>query len=159
MCAESLGHVWFFESLGAIAQQVPLSMVFSRQYWCWLPLRPPGDLPDPGIEPMSPALASGFLTTELPGKTGFCKLLAKYFPQNSVSLLNLFSQVPSKSPMCDKFSERSEWRLHSVSNYWDWSWQSLTGAWIWHALGGTCGWGYFSGTTASRLKNTMCRIT
>ena len=28
----------------------------------------PGDLPDPGIEPMSPALAAGFFTTEPPGK-------------------------------------------------------------------------------------------
>ena len=41
-------------------------MGFSRQeYWSRLPFPPPGDLPDPGIEPaslMSPALAGGFLT-------------------------------------------------------------------------------------------------
>ena len=33
-----------------------------------LPFPSPGDLPDPGIEPGSPALADGFFTTELPGK-------------------------------------------------------------------------------------------
>ena len=50
-----------------VALQAPLSMGFSRQeYWSWLPCPPPGDLPDPGIEPvslMSPALAGGFFTT------------------------------------------------------------------------------------------------
>ena len=49
------------------AHQVPLSMGFSRQeYWSGLPFPPPGDLPHPGIEPMSLvslALAGGFFTT------------------------------------------------------------------------------------------------
>ena len=40
-----------------VACQDPLSMEFSRQeYWSGLPFPPPGDLPDPGIEPRSPAL-------------------------------------------------------------------------------------------------------
>ena len=44
-------------------------MVFPRQeYWSGLPFPPPGDLPDPGFKPMSPALAGGFVTIELPGK-------------------------------------------------------------------------------------------
>ena len=44
-------------------------MGFSRQeYWSGLPFPSPGDLPDPGIEPMSPALAGGFFTTEPLGK-------------------------------------------------------------------------------------------
>ena len=33
-----------------------------------MPFPPPGDLPEPGIEPTSPALAGGFFTAELPGK-------------------------------------------------------------------------------------------
>ena len=38
--------------------QAPLSMEFSRQeYWSGLPFPSPGDLPDPGIKPASPALA------------------------------------------------------------------------------------------------------
>ena len=40
-----------------VARQAPLSMGFSRQeYWSGLPGPPPGNPPDPGIEPMSPAL-------------------------------------------------------------------------------------------------------
>ena len=44
-------------------------MGFSRQqYWSGLPFPSPEDLPDPGIKPSSPALASGFFTAEPPGK-------------------------------------------------------------------------------------------
>ena len=51
------------------ARQAPLSMGFPRQeYWSGLPFPSPGDLPDAGIELMSPALAGGFLRTEPPGK-------------------------------------------------------------------------------------------
>jgi len=47
-----------FATPWTVAHQVPLSMGFSRQeYWGGLPFPSPGDLPDPGIEPMSPALA------------------------------------------------------------------------------------------------------
>ena len=47
------------------APQAPLSMEFSKQeYWSGMPFPSPGDLPNPGIEPMSPALAGGFCTTE-----------------------------------------------------------------------------------------------
>ena len=48
-----------------VAPQAPLSMEFSRQeYWSRFPCPPgiSGDLPDPGIEPASPALAGGFFT-------------------------------------------------------------------------------------------------
>ena len=44
-------------------------MGFSRQeYWSGLPFPSPGDLPDLGVEPESPALAGGFFTPEPPGK-------------------------------------------------------------------------------------------
>jgi len=47
----------------------PLSMGFPRQeYWSRLPFASPGDLPDPGIEPMSPAFAGGFFMAESSGK-------------------------------------------------------------------------------------------
>ena len=53
-----------------IARQAPLSVGFSRQeYWSGLPFPSPGDLPNPGIEPVSPAspaLAGGFFTTGPP---------------------------------------------------------------------------------------------
>ena len=52
-----------------VAHQAPLSMRFPRQeYWSGLPFPSPGDLPDPGIEPASTAMAGGFFTTEPPGK-------------------------------------------------------------------------------------------
>ena len=44
-----------------VAHKAPLSMGFPRQeYWSRLPFPTTGDLPDPGIEPASPALAGGF---------------------------------------------------------------------------------------------------
>ena len=56
-----------FSHVQLLACQDPLSMGFSRQeYWSGLPCPPPGDLPDPGIEPeslMYPLLAGRFLTT------------------------------------------------------------------------------------------------
>ena len=52
-----------------VACQAPLSMGFSRQeYWSGVPLPSPGDLPDPGIKPGSPALQADSLPTELLGK-------------------------------------------------------------------------------------------
>ena len=49
--------------------QAPLSMEFSRQeYWSGLLFLSAGDLPNPGIKSMSPALAGGFFTTEPTGK-------------------------------------------------------------------------------------------
>ena len=54
---------------GLSARQAPLSMEFSRQeHWGGIPCPTLGDLPDPGIELASPALAGRFFTTELPGK-------------------------------------------------------------------------------------------
>ena len=54
---------------GTVACQAPLSMGFSRQeYWSRLPFLSLGDIFNPGIEPMSPALAGRFFTTEPPGK-------------------------------------------------------------------------------------------
>ena len=47
-----LSCVRLFVTPRSVAHQVPLSMEFSRQeYWSWLPFPPPGDFPNPGIEP------------------------------------------------------------------------------------------------------------
>ena len=52
-----------------VARQAPLSMGFPRQeYWSGLPFPPPGDLPDPGVKPGSPALEANSLPSEPPGK-------------------------------------------------------------------------------------------
>ena len=59
-------------TLWAVARQAPLSMGFSRQeYWSGLPFSTSGDLPDPGLEPVSlesPELAGEFFTSVSPGK-------------------------------------------------------------------------------------------
>ena len=64
--------VWLCATLWTEACQAPLSMGFSRkEHWSVLPCPPPGDLPDPGIDPMSlmsPASAGGFFIAEAPGK-------------------------------------------------------------------------------------------
>ena len=62
-------RVLFFVTLWTVADQAPLSMGFSKQeYWSGLPFPSPGDLPNPGIEPGSPALQADALSSEPPGK-------------------------------------------------------------------------------------------
>ena len=65
-------RVQLFVTPWTVAHQALLSVQFFRQeYWSQLPCPSPGDLPNPGIKPMSPvspALAAGFLTTMPPGK-------------------------------------------------------------------------------------------
>ena len=61
-CVQLLATPW------TVAHQAPQSMEFSRQeYWSGLPFPSPGDLPDPGIEPGSPALWADALPSEPPG--------------------------------------------------------------------------------------------
>ena len=61
------GLVTFFVTPRAVAHQAPLSMAFTRQeYWSGLSFPPPGDLPVPGIKPVSLELTDGLFTTELP---------------------------------------------------------------------------------------------
>ena len=64
-----LSRVWLFVTPWTVAYEAPLSMEFSRQeYWSGLPYPSPGDLPDPGIEPRSPAWEADALPSKPPGK-------------------------------------------------------------------------------------------
>ena len=66
---KSLSRVRLLATPWTVAHQAPPSMGFSRQeYWSGLPLPSPGDLPNPGIGPRSPALQADALTSEPPGK-------------------------------------------------------------------------------------------
>ena len=83
-CAPHVGHhvgshfFFFFKLLSCVQLfaapwtvtcQAPLSMEFSRQeYWSGKLFPSPGDLPNPGIEPRSPALQADFLPCEPPGR-------------------------------------------------------------------------------------------
>ena len=76
---KSLSCVQLFVTSWTVAYQASLSMGFSRQeYWSELPFPSPGDLPDPEIEPMSPALEADALTSEPPGKQS--SLYTRVFP-------------------------------------------------------------------------------
>ena len=67
MKVKSLSHVRLFATPWTVAYQAPWSMGFSRQeYWSGLLFPCPGDLPNPGIEPRSPALQVNCLPAEPP---------------------------------------------------------------------------------------------
>ena len=68
----------FFSTPWTVTCQALLSMGFPRQeYWSGLPFASPEDLPNLGMELVSPALAGGFFTTELPRKP---KLMLNLLP-------------------------------------------------------------------------------
>ena len=96
----SLTRKWIFTtgSLGksqeylvqTIAWQSPLSMEFSRpEYWSGLPYPSPGDHPNPGIEPRSPALQADSLPTEPSGKPREKEYLVDLFIFKHIILLLL----------------------------------------------------------------------
>ena len=69
-CAQSLSRVRLFVTIWTVALQAPLSMGFSRlEYGSGLPYPPPGDLPNPGIKPGSPALQADSVPSEPPEKS------------------------------------------------------------------------------------------
>ena len=69
VCVKLLSHVRLFATPWTVAHQAPPSMRFSRQeYWSGLPFPSPGDLPNLGTEPSSPALLVDSLPSEPPGK-------------------------------------------------------------------------------------------
>ena len=100
--------VRLFVTPWTIACQPPLSRRFSRQeYWSGLPFASPGDLPDLGVELMSPAspvLADRFFTTEPPGKPQLlnkCSLLDPPPPFSS-------AQLQLNSRICSSFYQMKE---------------------------------------------------
>ena len=92
---KSLSRVRLFATQWTVAYQAPLSVGFSRQA-CWsrLPFPSPGDLPDPGIKPGSPALQADALPSEPPGKF-ICEGSSKWLrhgKDRTVSLASSCSQ-------------------------------------------------------------------
>ena len=69
MKVKSLGPVRLFVTPWMVTYRAPRSMGFSwQEYWNGLPFPSPGDLPNPGIEPRSPALQTDALPSEPLGK-------------------------------------------------------------------------------------------
>ena len=83
--AKSLSRVQLFATPWTVVHQAPLSMVFFMQeYWDGLPFPSPGDLPDPGMKPGSPALQADALPSEPPWKL--------HVPINNFQILELPSR-------------------------------------------------------------------
>ena len=95
------------------ANQAPLSMgILQAGYWSGLPCPPPGDFPNPGIEPRSFALQADSLPAEPPGKpqeywSGQPSLLWGIFPTQESNLMGslhcrqiLYQLSYQESPLC-----------------------------------------------------------
>ena len=125
MCACMLSHfshVQFSATLWTIACQAPLFMGFSRQeYWSGLLCPSPGDLPDPGIKPVSlksPALAGGFFTTSATWEAHiYNAATAAKSLQSCPTLCDPIDGSPPGSPVPGILQARAlEWVAISFSN-------------------------------------------
>ena len=100
----SLGRVRLSATPCSVDPQAPLSMGFSRQEYCsGLPCPPPGDLPDPGIEPsspVSPALQADSLPSEPPERISPTKACC----QKEGGLTGYFTRVSMTDPGCSHLS-------------------------------------------------------
>ena len=95
-----LSRVRLFGTPWTVAHQASLSMRFSRQeYWSGLPRPVPGDLPNPGIEPRSPALQTHSLLSQPPGKPFYLEKQCVKYPVSpripSASYWNSRFKVPT----------------------------------------------------------------
>ena len=108
------------DPIDCIACQAPLSMEFSRQeYWSGLPVPPPVDLPNPGIEPGSPWLKLGQSKWEtLPYFEDVCNGLNVYVSLQPLPYLTPYSYVEILTLQCDGFKR---WDLWEVARSWKWS--------------------------------------
>ena len=113
-------HVPLFVTLRTIALQAPLSMGFSRQeYWRGLLCPPPGDLPNPGIEPRSPILQADSLPAEPQGKpkTTMLRYAAAKSLQSCLTLCDPRDGSPLGSSVPGILQARTlEWVAISFSN-------------------------------------------
>ena len=101
------------------AHQTPLSMGFPKQqYWNGLPFPSPGgssgDLPDPGIEPTSPTLASRFFPSEPPGKSLPLRSRAEINQSIHPSLHQSVLQTCTKHSLCIKLCAAIELTRHTA---------------------------------------------
>ena len=108
--AQLLSRIWLFGAPWSLVHQAPVSMGFSRQkFWSGSPSPPQGDLPQPGIEPSSPAspaLAGRFFTTEPSGK----------LPQWYISIQNLQKKKKKKKVFySDKITKPKIFRTWPVN--------------------------------------------
>ena len=109
---KSLSHVQLFATPWTVAYQAPPSMGFSRQeYWSGLQFPSPGVLPNPGIEPRSPALQADAFPSEPPAATAAKSL------QSCLTLCDPIDSSPPGSPIPGILQARTlEWVAISFSS-------------------------------------------
>ena len=115
---KSLSRVLFFGTPRTVAYQAPPSMGFSRQeYRSVLPFPLPGDLPDPEIEPRSPALQADSLLSEPPGRPFLLSVKFSSVAQSCPTLCDPIDSSLSGSPIPGILQARTlEWVAISFSN-------------------------------------------
>ena len=85
-----LSFVQLFETSWTVAHHSPLSMKFSRhEYWGELPFPSPGDLPNPGVKPASPA----WLVDSLPLNHLWCSIHGKIWVQNKIKKPTMYLSI------------------------------------------------------------------
>ena len=98
----------WFATPWTVARLAPLSVGFPRQeYSSGLPFPSPGELPNPGIEPVSPGLAGGFFTTEPPGRSLETSLFADdvvLYIENHDTIRKLLELISELAKLQDKKS-------------------------------------------------------
>ena len=105
-----------------VACQAPLSMGYSsREYWSGLPFHSPGDLPDPGIKPGSPAFQAGSLPTELWGKPmsirGPCQLQIDTYRRHLQSCAAAAADL--QHPLKGIQNGEQKWGIFYPGNIWE----------------------------------------
>ena len=93
-------HIQLFVTPWTVAHKSPLSMGFSRQeYWSGLPFPTPGDLPNSGIKPRSPASQVSSLLSEPPGN--LLKLYSKQLAAAATAAATAAKSLQSCQTLCD----------------------------------------------------------
>ena len=106
---QSLSRVQLFATHWTVAHEASLSVEFSRQeYWSGLPFPSPGDFPDPGIKPGSPALQADSLPSENQGSPNACMLLLLSCVSH-VRLCATPETTAHQAPPSLEFSRQEHW--------------------------------------------------
>ena len=112
MKVKSLSCLGLFATPWTVAYQAPQSMDFSRQeYWSGLPSPSPGDLPNAGIEPWSPALQADTLPSEPPGKYCLSKKIFKSHLRTIVFYCLMTLGLPGGSDGKESTCNAGDWGL------------------------------------------------
>ena len=123
---KSLSRVRLFATPWTVGHQAPPSMGFSRQeYWSGMPFPSPGDLPDSGIKPRSPALQADALTSEPPGRHNVQTVRPTHFSCSVLGTLINPHQSRYRATQCHQKGSSYHFAVNSSSLPHPCSWKPL----------------------------------